>query len=229
MKATLREARARTEFSFDVLDPQHYCFAELNLEVARPLKRAKDESNGKLRHVARIQPRRKNPGELPGSACRIRLELEIELFAPKRYAAAIREIFKCHKSRLIDENGDDYQSTRSTVSNDRTFEDAEKALMRAHEAKVTRTAADVSLEAARILTEQISDENMPMKEQDERVGSKLMDHQKQALHFMTEREKNPYETEVEERYRIWREYKTSKGSVKYHNIVTGENYRSLDD
>jgi hypothetical protein len=52
-----------------------------------------------------------------------------------------------------------------------------------------------------------------------------MNHQKQALHFMTEREKNPYEVAVEEKYRIWREFKTAKGNVKYHNLVTGENPR----
>jgi hypothetical protein len=225
MKATLREAQARTAFSFDVLDPQHFCFAELNLEAARPLKRAKDESNGKLRHVARILPRLKSTNEVPGNPCRTLIPLEIEIFAPKRFAAVIREIFKCHKARLVDDDGNDFERTHNAVAKDRTFEDAEKALMRAYQDKVTKTAADVALEAARILTEQISEENMPMMEQDDRVGSTLMNHQKQALHFMTEREKNPYEVAVEDKYRIWREFKTAKGNVKYHNLVTGENPR----
>jgi hypothetical protein len=225
MKATLREAQARTAFSFDVLDPQHFCFAELNLEAARPLKRAKDESNGKLRHVARIPPRRKGPFEVPGNPCRTRIPLEIEIFAPKKYASVIREIFKRHKARLVDDYGNDCERAKAVVVKDKTFEEAEKqkALIRAFQDKVTKTAAEVGLEATKILTEQISDENMPVMEQDGRVRSKLMKHQMQALYFMTEREKNPYEVPVEEKYRIWREFKSVRGPVKYHNLVTGEN------
>jgi hypothetical protein len=111
------------------------------------------------------------------------------------------------------------------VVKDKTFEEAEKqkALIRAFQDKVTKTAAEVGLEATKILTEQISDENMPVMEQDGRVRSKLMKHQMQALYFMTEREKNPYEVPVEEKYRIWREFKSVRGPVKYHNLVTGEN------
>ena len=232
MKVKLRRPEdQKGSWVTEVIDPSLRSFGRLDPKTSKALAPMIDSVriNG-LRVEARLEMRKKEVGETPGTPISDYFPLRILLYAPRKKAPSIGRFLNHYSIHLI---------TPNPLLVDKGFEVYNPHDPESH--KVTnplqlstgnygglsssagaRTVEEIRVEVTSMFDSLIKTDDLPEKEQDEKITTPLLAHQKQALYFMSEREKGTgIKDDQSEGYSLWRSKYRPNGQIIYYNVITG--------
>jgi SNF2 family DNA or RNA helicase len=239
MKVTLRRTPGNG-LVVHVCDPRGQIFGSLDSRTSAGLAPLLDglATNG-IRVSAMIEPRRKRPGEVAGQSIPegMQIYILIVLYSPRKHADHIGTVLSKKQLWLrmppkFDSNTDYYNPQAPNVA--RTKISTGNGIIRqgagpvgsgsdygATSTYVFRTVEEIRNDVINMFDSLTKTEDIAEKEQDPRITTKLLKHQRQALHFMTEREKeHGIQEDEDEKHSLWT-IRTRRGRKMYYNVITG--------
>lgn len=229
IKLTLHREAKKNNSRIDVVDPYGTVFGAVDAKTARAICPWLDEPKMQLEVAARLDFRQKHPEEVPTQPVSANYRLSLVLYGPRKHAASLGKylgqfnvwlgapalvetgvpVFNPHAEKrrnvmaaaaaAAGTNGRDRQSLR-------------------YEA---RTAEEITDSVTKMLNQLVSVDH-PTMEAPVGVKTPLLPHQKQALWFMTEKEKKRKFGDTEaENNSLWRISVDVKSRKQYKEIITG--------
>ncbi|KAL8969589.1 MAG: hypothetical protein Q9183_001935 [Haloplaca sp. 2 TL-2023] len=212
------------------LDPTGKDFGNVDVKTAQALAKLMDSKNPKFRTQARLANRRKTPGvdEYPTAAISQYLDLAINVYGPKSSAAAIGKFFKSKVVKLLNPFAVD--AGKEICNPHQPASIRSEALPRTNYSVppgvtgfVTRTPEEIRSDVMGMFDSLQKSETLPEMEAEASIITPLLAHQKQALHFMTSKEKERVFAENEEdNNSLWRLKIRPNGQKIYYNVITGQ-------
>lgn len=212
-----------------VEDPTGKDFGNIDVRTASGLARILDFKKLKVRAQARLLGRTKTPIEYPGQPCSSYLDATINLYGPKSQVKAIgnwlgqRQIFLRDPTdydrsvELCNPHAPKPGPALPRTSGPTQCRDAGYAY---------RTVEETRNEVMSMFDSLQKSESMPELEADERITTELLTHQKQGLHFMTQREQERvFSDKEEDNNSLWRQRVKSTGARVYYHVITGREER----
>ena len=212
-------------FIIRVLDGAGKDFGNVDVRTSLGLAPLMDATNPKIRPMARLNSRRRNPYELPGQPISDSLNMTIHLYGPKRAAESIgrflsqKQIYLRHPFSL--ETGIEYcnpHAPKNPVLPRTSFSGTSSGNSSGY---VTRTVEEVRSDVIGVFDSLEKSENLPELEPDHRITTPLLAHQKQGLYFMTKKEKARVYSTVGNTGSLWRTRPRPNGQTMYINVITG--------
>jgi SNF2 family DNA or RNA helicase len=229
MRVKIRDSQHNSGLMFILTDPAGADFAKLDPTTARVMRKTIDLSERKLlleKLEIYLKRRPMIPGEEAGDAypagVSYQYSLDFTFNLPKKYAAEVAAFVKRFSLHLTD------KGLRKVVPEDepQDEEEVEMWMPRAGNSNPMESEDAVEREALLMINSFTTSGEIGELEQPSIVVSPLLDHQKKALYFMTEREKNPFVNEVDERFLIWKP-KMEDGNPVYYNKALDMNYSTM--
>jgi SNF2 family DNA or RNA helicase len=209
-----------------VIDPTGMEFGRLAQEIAKVLAPIMDSLGLSLRPQARLMMRKKNPADWPGQPCSEMMGMIINLYGPRKDAERVGRylgqhniwfrppsmadkgipVFNPHTQKNEAVANKKFSLTGNThVTNDgRTQEEALSSVSRLFDSVASNAKA------------------IPILDAPSTVTTKLLDHQRQALWWLLEREKpRTFGDEEADNSSLWRKERNDKGHLCYRDIVAG--------
>jgi SNF2 family DNA or RNA helicase len=206
-----------------VIDPNDVEFGRLAPEISKGLAPIMDSLGSSLRTQARLMMRKKNPNDWPGLPCSETMGMIINLYGPRKDAERIGKFLGQHNLwfrppsmadkgvPVVNPHAENREAvarfslTGNAHPNDnRTVEEAVTAVSRLFDSVAKNAKA------------------LPMLDPPSIVTTKLLDHQRQGLWWLLEREKpRIFGDEESENSSLWRRERDDKGYVRYREIVSG--------
>ncbi len=206
------------------IDPNDVEFGRLAPEIAKALAPIMDSLGSSLRSQARLMMRRKGPEDWPGLDCSETMGMIVNLYGPRKDAERVGKYLGQHNLwfrppsmadrgvPVVNPHIQKHEAATSKkfsltgdthVSNDgRTHEEAVNAVSKLFDAVAGNAKA------------------LPMLDPPSTVTTKLLDHQRQALWWLLEREKPRTFGEGEaENSSLWRQERNDRGFLRYREIV----------
>ncbi|OJD32167.1 swi snf-related matrix-associated actin-dependent regulator of chromatin subfamily a member 3-like 1 [Diplodia corticola] len=226
-KVSLRRRPAATDQLITVTDPCGRDFARVGITVARGLSYLMDNKLLNLRIDARLDSRKRKPGENAGSGTSAQMPLNIHLFAPRKYAKDIGR-YLSHSSRqiwlrdpTINIGSIPYynpQAIKSTVPRAQPGPSSNQPGY----GFVARTVEEIRSDVISMFDSLTKSDDIPSMQQPDIILTRLLAHQAQALHFMTSREAE----DAEEKGSLWKSKLRGNGERYYYNIISGQETRN---
>ncbi|KAI9750677.1 MAG: hypothetical protein M1815_001659 [Lichina confinis] len=228
IKVQLARAQLNTHI-INVTDPCGVEFGSVSSRIAIGLAAIMDSKNPVFRAQARIPTRRKRPGEVLGLPVSTYYDLNINIYGPKNYASSIGRFLSQKQIWLRTPMGVDagietdnphakFAATAARVSLSGT-----SGMGGPGSGYVMRTVEEVRQDVLVVFDSLQDSGKVPEMEPDPRITTPLLPHQKQALHFMTEKEKGQGYDENDSRKRtLWRLRTRNNGLKTYYNVITGK-------
>ena len=216
-----------------VLDPAGKDFGNVDVKTSLGLVPVMDSIRPKIRVQARLAPRKKKMGEMPGAPISEYLDMTINLYGPKRSVVNVGKFLSQKQLYLrtpyyVDKGVE--LCNPHAVQNPtlpRTSLPGTSTGGGSSSGYVTRTVEEIRSDVLGMFDSLEKSENLPELEQDARVTTPLLSHQKQGLYFMTNKEKAQVlsDTEVDDKS-LWRVKLRPNGQRMYVNVITGSEERS---
>ena len=215
-----------------VLDPTGKDFGNIDSHTAYGLVPLMDSKILNIRIQARLNNRKKKPGETPGQGCSDYFDMTLNLYGPKRHAVAIgkslsqKQIF--FRNPLIVDNGVEVFNPHLPSENalPRTSLPGMSAGLPGL-GYMTRTVEEIRNDVIGMFDSLEKSENLPEMEPDVRICTPLLRHQKQGLYFMTNKEKERvFSDREEDNSSLWRLKLRPNGQRVYYNVITGKEERT---
>ncbi|KAF2664193.1 hypothetical protein BT63DRAFT_103085 [Microthyrium microscopicum] len=228
MRIRIRNIRHLSGQFFVLTDPANNDFAKLDIETARLLRNINALCKGafKLDKLdIQLKRRRMGLGEEVGTffmgGVKPHLAIDIALNVPKSVAREVLKAVERQRFRLVAIQS---RGVDAYIEDDDGFEDeVEHWVVPVTERTADYSSEQVEREALLLVNHHTQNTAIPGMEQPDILASTLMDHQKQGLHFMTEREKDPYREAVEEKYQMWK-FHTVDGVPQFYNKALDRSY-----
>ena len=231
MKVTLnRRLFAGRDIVVAVRDPCGNEFGRLDPKIAVALVPLMDAvATNRIRVVARLEMRKKEPNENPRKPISKKLSLNVTLFAPRKFAESIgkylgqRQVFLrnptfTEKVELFNPHAPPVPTLQIRAPNSSYSNGAGGGT-----GYVTRTVEEVRHDVMCMFDALTKTEDLAEQDQDPQIMTPLLKHQKQALHFLLHRET---EVEVQEdegdKFSLWRLRTARNGKRTYYNVITGK-------
>ena len=224
-----------------VMDPTVRHIGNLDFETARGLAPLMDAvwKNG-IRVATKLAPRKRQPGEVTGMPTSSHFEIIVVLYAPRKHAKAIGTFLKSQNQRLdnptpgmVDRGYEVENPHAPPKPNNPLPAVAQTGVYGSSSGPsagfVMRTVEQVRDEVAGMFDTLANTEELPEKEQDSRVTTQLLSHQKQALFFMSELEKDRgYKDAADESegFSLWRVKHGGHLQTTFYNVITGHETHS---
>ena len=208
-----------------VVDPTGKDFGNIDVKTALGLARILDTPKPKFRAQARLSGRAKKPTEYPGQPCSSYLDATINLYGPKSQVKMIGAWLSQRQMFLRDPL--DYERSYElcnphALKPGPVLPRTSGAVHSRETGYVYRTVEETRSEVLGMFDSLQKSENLPELEPDERITTNLLMHQKQGLHFMTQREQERIFSDTEEHNNsLWRLKVKPNGQRVYYNIITG--------
>ena len=216
-----------------VLDPAGKDFGNVDVKTSLGLVPVMDSIRPKIRVQARLVPRKKKVGEIPGAPISDYFDMTVNLYGPKRSVVNVGKFLSQKQLYLrtpyyIDrgvELCNPHAVQHPTLP--RTSLPGMSSGGGSGSAYVTRTVEEIRSDVLGMFDSLEKSENLPETEPDTRITTPLLNHQKQGLYFMTNKEKARVlsDTEVDDRS-LWRVKLRQNGQKIYVNVITGNEERS---
>ncbi|KAI9731155.1 MAG: hypothetical protein M1834_005348 [Cirrosporium novae-zelandiae] len=214
-----------------VTDPTGQAFGTVDPKTAAGLAPLMDNARMKLRVQARLPPRKRKEGETPGQQCSAYLPLHVNLYGMKRDAREVGALLSQKRIWLrtpfASDAGIDIlnpHDKRNTALGQTPGVNPRSSV--GGHAYITRTIEEVRNDVMGVFDSLGNTDKLPGMEPPSIVLTPLLRHQKQALHFMTEKEKE-YSSDVErEKISLWKTKSRRDGSKVFFNIITGKEERT---
>ncbi|KAF2089403.1 transcription termination factor 2 [Saccharata proteae CBS 121410] len=227
IKVQLRRRPGSHGLNISVVDPAGRDFGKADLRTANilcPLLEA-HATNG-FRVEARIEPRRKNPSEIPGAPTSYRLDLNVHLFLPRCNAE--------HIIRWISQRNGFLREPTIFLKNVEFFNPQIRPPPMLPPttyggnslygySTVARTVEEIKSDVQTMFDSLAKSEDIPEAEQDAAILTPLLSHQKQALHFMRNRESEGDDETKNET--LWKIKHKGNGERYYYNVITCQETR----
>lgn len=185
-----------------------------------------------IRTSARILTRQKKPGDLPpGSDCSCRYNLDLTLYGPKKHALQLgRHLSQKQlwlRTPLSVEAGIELCNPHASLKQNLVPRPGGRCVGYAPASTASmRTVEEIRSDVLGMFDSLQQSEHLPEMEQDPRVMTELLPHQKQGLYFMTSKEKERVFAEDEkENSSLWRLRHGSNGQKSFYNVITGQEER----
>ncbi|KAL1386563.1 SNF2 family helicase/ATPase-like protein [Phyllosticta capitalensis] len=215
IKVTFRRRPGQHNFFISLVDVRGIDFGQLDIRTAMALVPLIDARNLNVKIACRIDPRRKRDGEVAGGHASNRLAVNINIFAPRKHAKDIGRNLSQSQTWLRPPTApigsypfENPQSIQAAAPKNQAQRSSTTYTM-------TRTQEEIRSDVISMFDSLAKSDDIPEMEPDEQITTPLLPHQKQALHFMTSRER------AENDNGLW---KLSAGS-KWYNIITGIDYK----
>lgn len=214
-----------------VIDPAGHDFGNIDVRSSLGLVPLMDSQFSNVRLQARLDSRKKKANEYPGLLTSESYLATINVYGPKRHAAAIGRFLSQRQVYLRQPYGvekgvevDNPHAAKHLVLPRTTFPGASLGV--GSTSYLTRTVEEVRNDVVTMFDSLEKSENLPETEPDSRVTTPLLSHQKQGLYFMTDREKAKDFTDQEDKNSLWRLSHRPNGQPMFFNVITGREERS---
>lgn len=180
----------------------------------------------KVRLTSRLDPRPKKATEFPGQNTSDHYSITIVVYAPRKTVSGIGRLFSQRGIRLVDpamvDRGVELvnpHSVKDGKSKQRTLVASTSRYTVGNH--VSRTQEEVRQDIFRIFDSLKETETLPEMETPPAIKTPLLSHQKQALYFMTQREKDSRAVlATEDESSLWQQ-QDNHGRVSWYNVITG--------
>ena len=216
-----------------VLDPTGKDFGNIDVRTSLGLTPLMDAKLANIRVQARLASRKKKPNEYSGMLCSEYYDAHINLYGPKARADAVgkflsqRQIF-LRTPYLVDHGVDicNPHEIRQPVI-PRTSLAGTSSGANPSSGYAIRTVEEIRNDVLGMFDSLQESENLPEMEASINVTTPLLSHQKQGLHFMTEKERLRIPgNRDQDKTSLWRLDHRPNGQSIYVNIITGREERS---
>lgn len=210
-----------------VIDPNDVEFGRLAPEVSKGLAPVMDSLGSSLRLQARLTMRQKGPNEWPGLPCSETMGMLINIYGPRKDAERIGNYFGRHNIwfRLppMADKG------IPLVNPHAEKREAKVAAARApgltgntHHSHDGRTQEEAANSVSKLFDAVAGNAKaLPMLETPSGLTTTLLDHQRQALWWLLQREKpRTFGEEEAENSSLWRRELTGTGQAEYREIIS---------
>ena len=210
-----------------VADPQGHIFGAVDARTAAVIVPLLDSPALKVEITARLDVRRRSENEFPGQQCSASYPVSINMYGLRKDADLVGKhlgqnniwlgspnavepgvpLFNPHSERRLAQPS----YTPSITSRDRVSVNCE-----------VRTLEEVNDAVMKMFDQLKSAENIPEMEPSPLILTPLLQHQKQALWFMTEKETaRRFGLKEEDNNSLWRVAYEANGRKRYREIISG--------
>lgn len=208
------------------LDPIGREFGCVDINTARALIPLIDLKL--VRVQARILSRPKRQGEAVGARASVNVSIYINLYGPEEKGTTVGNLLSQKNVFLQNPMGADRLEYRNPHYRDGTTQGwAKHGPQRANNiGYVSRTAEEIRADVNNVFDGLEQSDNLPEMDPDPRIKTPLLKHQKQGLHFMTNKEKERTFGEGDKgNSSLWRLRSRPSGQKYYYNVITGAESR----
>lgn len=226
IKCQLRREQGK-DTKIEALDPSGKVFGAVDQNISAALCPLMDSPTANIRVQARLDVRRKKANEWPGQPCSEVYRATLNVYGPRQRADAIGRYLSQKNIWLgIPNSVDAGISTYNPHAEKRAarpkFTHVPGSGPRAAVSYEVRTADEVNNAVMKMFDQLTSAENLPEMETPSLVTTPLLRHQKQALWFMTEKEKpRKFGPNDEDNNSLWRIKYQQNGRKYFYEIITG--------
>ncbi|KAF2762150.1 hypothetical protein EJ05DRAFT_497017 [Pseudovirgaria hyperparasitica] len=214
-----------------VNDGQGKSFATLDPKTSSALQPLLDgqKQGSRLRIDAKVEPRKKRPGEVAGMPTHSQLNLLVILYSPKSKADSLgtflsRKGIWLRMPPRFDNNIVYYNPQAPKVAKTRLSEGSTprivSGIINAGTGYYTRTQEEIRHDVLSMFDSLTKSEDLPQKEANPIITTKLLSHQKQALWFMRDRESGS-DANCDDKRSLWKTRMRRDGVKVFYNIITG--------
>ena len=214
-----------------VIDPMDKDFGNVDVRTSLGLARIMDSKNPKFRTQARLNTRPMRPGDYAEKECSEYFDMTINLYGPKNRAPALgkflsqKNIFL--RTPFMVDSGVEVVNPHAPIgAPPRTSLSASIASSGLAHGYVTRTVEEVRNDVIGMFDSLEQSETLPELDADPRITTELLNHQKQGLYFMTNKEnERTFSDKEESNNSLWRLKYHPNGQRSYYNVITGTEER----
>ena len=224
--------------TIDVLDPAGTHFGKLDIRTSGGLAPILDGySTNRLRLLGELQPRKKIAHHPPGQAISENYFIHITLLAPKKMVPGLgkflsqKQLFlhtpnlallKQHFSLSVEvmnpHKPKDHTPNQPQPTSAHVYSYSNGKTLDSSSGFSARTAEEIQRDVNGMFDKLTSHEDLPLRETPANVVTGLMTHQKQALYFMTDKERLKNASEDDS---FWQQKQRQNGIVYYQHVLTG--------
>lgn len=216
-----------TGCKIEVSDPHGMVFGYVDARVAPVIVSLLDSPALRVQITARLDVRKRLPGEWPWSKCSTLYRASINLYGLRKDAELVGRHLGQHNIWLGIPNT--VEQGISVFNPHAEMRRAQKAFLpavashgRMNVNYEVRTAEDVNDAVMRMFDQLKSAENIPEMEPPSLLTTPLLRHQKQALWFMSEKEKpRKFGPNEGDNNSLWRIVTSRSGKKQYREIISG--------
>lgn len=223
--------KARNTSIISVTDPLGNDFGTVASNTASGLAPLMDNRDPSIRVQARLPTRRKKPNERPGELISSYYELNVNIYGQRRYAAGIGKFLSQKQIWLrtplgVDAGIETVNPHAKVAALPRTGASTGSGSGPGF-GYVTRTVEEIRQDVIGMFDSLVRSEKLPQMEADPRITTPLLAHQKQALYFMTNKEKaRVFGDNEADNNSLWRVKYRNNGQKMYYNVITGKEERT---
>ena len=215
-----------------VIDPMGKDFGNVDLKTSLALARVMDSKNPRFRTQARIPIRKRQKDDYPGKECSEYFDITINLYGPKAKAQPLGRFLRQRNVSLgppfmVDHGIEVVNPHQPAETPLKPSFGGTQSAPRVAPGYVVRTAEEIHNDIVGMFDSLQRSENLPEKEADCHIITPLLAHQKQALHFLTNKEeKRVFSENDEDNNSLWRLRYRPNGAPTYYNVITGTEERN---
>ncbi|OCK82369.1 hypothetical protein K432DRAFT_380483 [Lepidopterella palustris CBS 459.81] len=236
-KIILRRQTGARDNVIGVVDPIGTMFGKVDLKTAQGLAPLMDGvPTNRLRWQAWTDVRKKQPGEIAGGPFSGLMAIIIQLYCPRKHAINIGKFLKLRQLQLEDpfhldtriEYFNPHLTSTSNMSTEPSFSFTTTEVPHYVPSSgnyVVRSVEETRSDVLLMFNSIAKEEDIPEKDQDSSIVTPLLRHQKKALYFMSEREKDRTGEEADKADPIYQPKFKSNGQKYYLNVITGSESR----
>ncbi|KAK0643518.1 DNA repair and recombination protein RAD5C [Cercophora newfieldiana] len=225
VKVVLKRITSTENYEISVYDCTRKIFGVLDSKTARCLSYLLDRGQFGIRTDCRIPSRRKEPGEeIAGQPISRAIKVELMLYGPKRLLSTVGLLFqRCSMTLLTPVRVDagvkvlvppTARTTPAPAANPATYSSAPVAV---------RSVDEIRNDVLGVFDSLLKSDDLPELDPSPVITTPLLKHQRQALYFMTSRERDSVPVADDTVVRsTWRCKKDRLGGTVYHNLVTNQ-------
>ncbi|KAI9715837.1 MAG: hypothetical protein M1828_000578 [Chrysothrix sp. TS-e1954] len=218
-----------------VVDPTRKDFGTIDVRTASALAPLMDSvKTVTIRLIARLDPRPRQPFEAVGQNVSDSYAITIVLFAQRRFVNGIGRLFSQRQVYLRDPKIAIPRDVEYVNPHEKkSFDTGKKPALASGASRynnttggvVQRTQEEVKFEVLKIFESLRNTDDLPGMEPCGDIKTALLPHQKQALQFMTDREKDRTSTGAEDETSLWQENIKPNGVQSWYNVISGHEIR----
>ena len=213
-------------FIIRVLDGVGKDFGNVDVRTSLGLAPLMDTTNPKIRTTVRLNSRRRNPYELPGQPISDSLIMTVNLYGPKRAVGSIGRFLSQKQIYLRNpfmvERGIELCNPHAVKNPALPRTSSGGTSSGPGSGFISRTAEEVRSDVLGMFDSLEKSENLPEMEASSLLKTQLLPHQKQALYFLTKKEKARAYSNDENDGSLWRMNIRPNGQRMYVNVITGQ-------
>ncbi|CAK7232086.1 hypothetical protein SBRCBS47491_008148 [Sporothrix bragantina] len=233
VKVVLTRKEKQTTHIIHACDHTRQEFGSLDRNTAECIAPLMDISKVHLRTEAKIPSRRKNDDEHIGDDISRSFRIELILYGASTFGRAVGKRLAKYKLKLVKPNHHD-ANVRLAIPDQNDLMAGNTAVKpepsSSHSSPApyslpqpVRTMEEVRSEVLNVFDSMANSEDLPEMDPDPKVTTPMLRHQKQALYFMTNREK-PMAAHADSKLSasIWLKKTTLANRAMYYNVITGQ-------